>query len=276
LLLPVHTALAQVAAVVEGVQMPAWVERAGRRIPLIPGMELRAGDAVVTGSGSRLMVKLAEGSMVKLGENGQLRFTEMSATREVFKAALNVLEGAFRFTTELAAKSRKRDVTIRAAQVTTGIRGTDFWGRSRRDNEIICLIEGEVEVAAEGEQAVTMNQPLQFYRRIDGKTQPIGRVDKEQLDKWSAETDLQAGKGVARRGGRFSVMLATAADRRGVLTIHDELQKAGYPAEIFPLKQGDKVIYSVRIRRLASRAEAEALGKRLRGKFGITEPKVSK
>jgi hypothetical protein len=262
--------------VVEGVQMPAWVERAGRRIPLIPGMELRAGDAVVTGSGSRLMVKLAEGSMVKLGENGQLRFTEMSATREVFKAALNVLEGAFRFTTELAAKSRKRDVTIRAAQVTTGIRGTDFWGRSRRDNEIICLIEGEVEVAAEGEQAVTMNQPLQFYRRIDGKTQPIGRVDKEQLDKWSAETDLQAGKGVARRGGRFSVTLATAADRRGVLTIHDELQKAGYPAEIFPLKQGDKVIYSVRIRRLASRAEAEALGKRLRGKFGITEPTVSK
>jgi hypothetical protein len=274
-LLPVQAALAQVAAVVEGVQMPAWVERAGRRIPLIPGMELRAGDQVVTGAGSRLAVKLAEGSLVKLGENGQLRFTEISPARELFKAALNVLEGAFRFTTELAEKSRKREVTIRAAQVTAGIRGTDFWGRSRKDNEIICLIEGEVEVAAEGEQPVNMNQPLQFYRRIEGKTQPVGKVDQAQIDKWSAETDLQAGKGVARRGGRYSVTLGTAADQNGALALYDELRNAGYPAEIAPVKQADKVIYTVRIRQLPSRAEAQALGNQLRGKFGITEPKVT-
>ena len=37
-------AIAQPAASVEGVQMPVWVERAGRRTPLLPGMELRAGD----------------------------------------------------------------------------------------------------------------------------------------------------------------------------------------------------------------------------------------
>jgi hypothetical protein len=274
-LLPIETARAQVAAIVEGVQMPAWVERAGRRLPLIPGMELRAGDQLVTGAGSRLMVKLAEGSLVKLGENGQLRFTEISQTRELFKAALNVLEGAFRFTTELAAKSRKREVTIRAAQVTTGIRGTDFWGRSRKDNEIICLIEGEVEVGAEGEQAVTMNQPLQFYRRLEGKTQPVGMVDQAQIDKWSAETDLQAGKGVARRGGRYSATLGAAEDRNGALALYDELRNAGYPAELHPVKQAQKIIYTVRIRNLPSRAEAQALGEQLRGKFGIAEPKVS-
>src|SRR2546426_8053096 len=32
------------AAMVEGVQMPAWVERGAQRIPLAPGMELKAGD----------------------------------------------------------------------------------------------------------------------------------------------------------------------------------------------------------------------------------------
>src|ERR671931_2930176 len=146
LLAPIENALAQVAAVVEGVQMPAWVERDGRKLPLLPGMELRAGDQVVTGAGSRIAVKLAEGSVVKLGENGQLRFTEISMTRELFKAALGVLEGAFRFTTEVATKNRKREVNIRASQVTAGIRGTDVWGRSRAGNEIVCLIEGEVEV----------------------------------------------------------------------------------------------------------------------------------
>jgi hypothetical protein len=275
LLLPIDAAFAQVAATIEGVQMPAWVERGGRRMPIIPGMELRAGDQLVTGAGSRLLVKLGDGSLVKLGENGQLRFTELSPTRELFKAALNVLEGAFRFTTDIVAKNRKREVSIRAAQVTAGIRGTDVWGRSRKDNEIVCLIEGEVEVTAEGEQPVTMNQPLQFYRRIEGKTQPIGAVEPQQLDQWAAETDLQVGKGVTRRGGRFSVLLATADEQNAALAIYDELRNAGYAAELWPVKQAEKLVYIVRIRQLATRAEADALANQLRGKFGISEPKVS-
>ena len=270
-----NAALAQIAATVEGVQMPAWIERGGVRTPLLPGMELRAGDQVVTGAGSRAMIKLSEGSTVKLGANGELRFVELSPTRELFKAALSVLEGAFRFTTDVVAKNRKREVSIRAAQVTTGIRGTDVWGRSRKDNEIVCLIEGEVEVVAEGEPPVTMDKPLQFFRRIDGKTQPVGVVEQKQIDQWSAETDLETGKGVARRGGRFSVLLASAEDQSAALPLYDELRNAGYPAEIWPVKQGDKLVYVVRIRQLPSRAEARALADQLRGKFGISEPKIS-
>ncbi|HSU77628.1 MAG TPA: FecR domain-containing protein [Burkholderiales bacterium] len=274
-LVPIESALAQVAAVVEGVQMPAWIERDGRRLPLIPGMELRPGDQVVTDAGSRVMVKLADGSLVRLGEKGQLRFTELSPTRELFKAALDVLEGAFRFTTDVVAKARKREVSIRAAQVTAGIRGTDFWGRARQGNETLCLIDGEIEVAAAGEKPVTLREPRQFYRRVDGKAQPVGRVNETQIATWSAEVELQEGKGIARRGGRYSVQLASAAEQSAVLPIYDELQNAGYPAELRPLKQGDKVTYTVRIRQLASRAEAQALAKQLRGKYGIKAPTVS-
>ena len=273
-LVPIESALAQVAAVVEGVQMPAWIERDGRRLPLIPGMELRPGDQVVTDAGSRVMVKLADGSLVRLGEKGQLRFTELSPTRELFKAALDVLEGAFRFTTGVVAKARKREVSIRAAQVTAGIRGTDFWGRARQGNETLCLIDGEIEVAAAGEKTVTLREPRQFYRRVDGKAQPVGRVNETQIATWSAEVELQEGKGIARRGGRYSVQLASAAEQSAVLPIYDELQNAGYPAELRPLKQGEKTVYAVRIRQLASRAEAQALAKQLRGKYGISQPKV--
>ena len=274
-LMPLESALAQVAAIIDGVQMPAWIERDGRRLPLIPGMELRPGDQIVTGAGSRVAVKLAEGSLVRLGENGKLAFTELSPTRELFRAALNVLEGAFRFTTEIVSKPRKREVTIRAAQVTAGIRGTDFWGRARQGNEIVCLIDGEVEVAAAGEQPVTLREPRQFYRRIDGKTQALGVVNESQIERWSSEVELQAGKGIARRGGRYTVVLASAAEQGAVVPIYDELQNAGYPAELRPLKQAGKTTYVVRIRQLASREEAEALAKQLRGKYGITQPKVA-
>ena len=268
-------AIAQPAASVEGVQMPAWVERAGRRTPLLPGMELRAGDQIFTGAGSRAMVRLAEGSIVKLGENGTLRFTQIDRSQEIFKAALGVLQGAFRFTTELIGQKRKREVDIRVANVTAGIRGTDLWGRGRKDNEVVCLIEGEIQVGAEGEAPQTLNQPLQFYRRVDAKTQPIGLIEVQQLGEWAKETEIEDGKGALRAGGRFTVLLASAPDQRTALGLYDELRNAGYPAEILPRKEGEQVSYVLRIRQLPTRAEAQALANQLKGKFGITEPRIS-
>jgi hypothetical protein len=260
-------ASAQPAAVVEGVQMPAWVERGGQRQPIVPGMLLQPGDLIQTGPGSRLLVRMSERSLVKLGENGQLRFTELSTTKQLFRAALGVLEGAFRFTTDVAVKNRRRDVKITVATVTAGIRGTDLWGRSRGNTEIVCLIEGAIEVGAQGEAPVTMDQPRQFYRRVGGQTQPIGFVEPAQLDEWSKETEIERGRGAARLGGRFQATLARASDQAAALSLYDQLRAAGYPAEIRPVRQAEQTVYVVRIRNLPSAAEARALEAQLRGKF---------
>ena len=269
-----HAAAAQVAATVEGVQMPAWVERNGVKSPLLPGMELKPGDKVVTGGESRALIKLAEGSVVKLGANGQLRFVELNATQQLFKGVLEVLEGAFRFTTDVAGKNRKREVSIRASQVTTGIRGTDVWGRSKSGNEIVCLVEGDVEITVQGEPPVRMNQPLQFYKRVDGQAQPVGAVEQAQLDKWAAEVDLERGKGVARAGGRVTLELGRFDSRSAAIGVREDVRKAGYPAVMTPIRGKEQTTYVVRIRQLASRAEADALAEQLRGKHGVTEPKV--
>jgi hypothetical protein len=251
------------------------VERSGRTSPVAAGMALQAGDQVRTGAGSRLLVKLSEGSLVKLGENGTLRIAEMAPSPDLFKAALRVFEGAFRFTTDLAAKQRRRDVNITVATVTAGIRGTDLWGRSRDERQIVCLIEGKIEVGAEGEQAVTMDQPRQFYIRDKGKTQPVGFVEPQQLNEWAKETEIERGKGAARRGGKWSVTLATADSQRSALTVYDAVRKAGYPAQIESTKEGDQRSYQVRIRNLPSKAEAGALAEQLRGKHGVEKPVVS-
>jgi hypothetical protein len=268
-------ATAQPAAVIEGVQMPAWREREGTRVPLVPGMELRAGDRIVSGKDARIVVRLSEGSMVKLGENGRLLLAEVQPAKELFRAALQVLEGAFRFTTDIAAKTRKREVNVRLDQVTIGVRGTDVWGRSRADRQIVCLLEGAVQVGAAGEQPVTMDQPRQFYVRDKGKTQPVGLVEAKQFEQWALETDIQAGKGALRSGGRFSVQLAAADKRDALVSIHKQLSDAGYPAEIAQRKAGDKLTYIVRIRQLPSREEAQALADQLKGKFGVKDPRVS-
>jgi hypothetical protein len=275
-----HAAAAP-AAVVEGVQMPAWLERQAtggiRRIPLAPGMELRGGDEVKTGAGSRLYIKLAEGSLVKLGENASLKLLDLQPDRGgFFRAALNVLEGAFRFTTDVLAKERRREVSIRVATVTAGIRGTDLWGKSDpADRQIVCLIEGKIEVGAEGEAPVAMDQERQFYQREKGQTKPLGFVEPTQLAKWAQQTEIADGQGAARRGGKWRLTLASVATQDEALAIYDQVRTAGYAAEIHPAKAGGKRVYLVRISRLPTKADAEALAAQLRGKHGVEEPRVS-
>ena len=269
-------ALAAPGAVVEGVQMPAWVERDAKRLPLAPGMELKGGDVLRTGAGARIYVKLSEGSLVQLGENASLRLQDMAAERDgLFKAALNVLEGAFRFTTDVLAKNRRREVNITIRTVTAGIRGTDLWGRSTEERQIVCLIEGKIEVGAQGESPVTMDQPLQFYRREQGKTQPVGKVSEGQIAEWAKETAIEKGRGAALRGGKWKVTLASVETQAAALAVYDALHDAGYAATIMPATAGDKSVFHVRIVQLPSKADADALASQLRGKYGIGDPKVS-
>ena len=271
---------AQSAAAVEGVQMPAWLERragnASERKPLAVGMELKAGDSVKIGAGSRALVRLSEGSTVKLGENGSLLIAEINPdSGELFKAALRVAEGAFRFTTDLLQKTRRREVSIRVVTVTAGIRGTDLWGKSTGDRQTVCLIEGAIKVGADGEKPTLMDQARQFYRREKGQTQPIGFVEAAQLVEWTKETDIEAGKGAARRGGKWKVILASTETQAAALAVYDEARDNGYAAEIRPAQAGGKLVYHVRIANLSSKDEAEALAATLRGRYGITDPRVS-
>lgn len=265
-------------AVVEAVQMPAWVERGGRRVPLAPGMALAPDDELRTGANARLLVKLAEGSSVKLGEHAQLRIAQAQLRKDnVFASTMNVLAGAFRFTTDVLARARRREVSISVATVTAGIRGTDLWGKAAADRDIVCLIEGRIEVTRAGDPTVTMDQPLSFYIAPRGRPAlAVQPVDPDQLRQWAQETEITAGRGAARRGGRWKVVLASGDSENEVLRVYQDLREAGYAAELAPKRVGGRRAYDVRIAQLPSRAEAEALAASLAGKHGVSAPRVAR
>jgi len=77
------------------------------------------------------------------------------------------------------------------------------------------------------------------------------------------------------RGGKWRVTLASVATQDEALSVYDQLRTAGYAAEIHPVKAGEKRVYVVRISRLPTKADAEALAAQLRGKHGVEEPRVS-
>jgi hypothetical protein len=276
------TRVAPATIVVEGVQMPAWVEHAsGARDALRIGAALTNKDRVITGPGARALLRLSDGSLIRLGENGLLALDDLGQKKfqlkDVVTASLDVLSGAFRFTTQALSKFRgERDVKVRIVTITVGIRGTDLWGKADSTRDIACLVEGKVDVAR-GEQAFTMDKPMSFYVAAKGQPgDPVAPVTKEQLDKWSLETDIAAGGGALRKGGKWRVYLAEASDQAAALKVYDELRNAGYAAEIRPVKAEEAVSYRVRISNLMTREEAMALGEKLKGKMGVTEPKVSK
>jgi len=257
-------------AVVELVQMPAWVERGAASTPLEPGMELRDRDQLKTGANSRLLLRMADGSLVKLGEKGSLGLDGMRLRRDsVFEAALKVAQGAFRFTTQAAAKFRgKREINITVATVTAGIRGTDLWGKSAPDREIVCLIEGRIEVTPPGENPIGMDQPLSFYIRDKGQSRPLAPVPMEQLKEWAAETEPQPGQGISKRGGKFRITASGLAYGQAQ-ALYDDLRRAGYPAEIIPAKLKDKRVYNVRLSNFETQKDAEFVAAKLKGDAGF-------
>ncbi len=119
-----------------------------------------------------------------------------------------------------------------------------------------------------------MDQPQTFYvMRKDAPPFPVAGLATEQLTKWAGETEIAAGQGASRAGGKWKVQLLTANSEHDAMAAYDELRTAGYDARIRPLQGGQ---YQLRITHLPSRAEAQALALKLTGKMGITAPTVGR
>lgn len=263
--------------VVQGVQMPAWLQRGVMMQPLAVGTQLQRGDQLITGNQARILLQGADGSAIKMGENAVLRFDELAQQREqqsLFKAVLNVAKGAFRFTTAQLDKFRPRDVTVKVAGATVGIRGTDLWGKDGLDAKgmamgVVCLIEGKVSVTGADNVPFVMDEPLDFYKMPKDAMPMRGKVDPAQLEKWAQETEIS--QPAAKLGGRWKVHLLTTASDKDALAAYDTWRAAGYDVRIQPHAQADGWGYHLRLEGFATRDEAVALAQQLKGKMGADE-----
>jgi hypothetical protein len=256
-------------AVVEAVQYPAWLERGGTAAPLAPGTVLQPQDRLRTGGNARVQLKMKEGSAVKLGENAQF-VIERVEERGTFRATLAVLTGAFRFTTDALRKSQRRDVSIKVNNVTAGIRGTDLWGKSTDQRDLVCLLEGKISVGAAGHPTVTLDQPLDFYQKPRDGAPAVAKVDQKQIDEWSRETEISPDGPAARLGGAWRVVASTFAARDEALALNRQLRAGGYPSVV--AARGAE--FSVEVPGLAGEAEARALMSNLRGVKGVSAPTI--
>lgn len=258
-------ALAAAPATVEAVQAPVWRDRGDITVPLTPGMELRSGDVLRTGPGARAYLMLAEGSRVKLGESGRFAFHSRSLRPErAFRGALDVLAGAFRYTTAGLNKAMSRNLVIRVGTATIGIRGTDLWGRTRPEGDMVALVEGRIEITRAG-QTTEMTQAMTYFDAPRGQAAAVKELDPDYFRGLARETEILAGDGAARSSGAWRVLAGTVASEGEALELYDRIREAGFAARIRPVKgesQGWR--YEILLRGFSSAAEAEAAAARLK------------
>jgi hypothetical protein len=270
--------------VVESVQMPAWVEHeSGVRQPLAVGAALINQDKIQTGANARVLLRLADGSTIKLGENATLALDDLGQQKDKIKklvtATLDVLAGAFRFTTQAIYKFRgERDVKVKLVTITAGIRGTDIWGKHTEDRDVLALLEGKITVV-HGTEAFTMDQQQSVYTvPKESPPTPVAPLDSKLLEKWALETEIVPGGGAALAGGKWKIYVAFATTQEDALAIYDRLGDAGYATDIRPVKKDGNIVYRLRISNLPSKQEAQILAVKLKGQkdqLGIEEPTVA-
>jgi hypothetical protein len=275
---PVALAAREVAQV-EALQMPAWLVRDNQRSALTPGHVLRNGDQVQTGAAARVLLRLGDGSMVKLGENARFKLDGTGLARDdaPFTAQMSVLAGAFRFTTSnLYRFGGKRQIEVRFPTVTARVTGTDLWGKAGVDREIVALIEGRVSVARKGTPPVDLDQPGSLYQALaNAGVLPVETASAQTLAAYAAETELAQGQGAVSQTGKWRVYATRSTVQAEAQAVYERLLDAGYAATIQPVQKDGATIYQVRIPGLLTEVDGVALAIRLRTELGLPDVSVS-
>jgi hypothetical protein len=254
--------------VVEMLQVPAWVERHGQQRPAQPGQQLRVGDVAITAPGARMLLRMSDRSSIRLGEDTRLVIERMdrgapdAAGRSDLNAGFNLVTGVFRYATDHTSKAmgHARQLNLRMATATVGIRGTDFWSMTDADHDAVCVFEGKVDVLREGKDTISLGKPGAFWVVFTGQPEnPAGQATPEQLAKFIDQADMQPGRGVLLAGGRWRVVAGVSGNVNEAAGLRDRLRAAGYPAEVV-IRQGR---HEVRINDLATREDAEHVLNRL-------------
>src|SRR5262249_43996632 len=152
----------------------------------------------------------------------------------------------------------KRQLTVSVKTVTAGIRGTDFWGKSSERSDLVCVIEGNVEVTPPGERPFTLSEPLSFYELEGNLSRPVRSAPLERFREWAAEVAEQEGRGIATREGKWKVTAASPRKIAEAFDVYSALRRAGYAAEIVPSKAGEERVYSVRLANFESEKDARS------------------
>lgn len=272
---------AEDSVTVEYVQAPAWVKDNNSLKALYPGQTLKQEQQVITGNSGKTVLKLSEGSAIKLGENSTFVINSIhdsQSNSDVFNAAFKVLKGAFRFTTRVfSPNAYKRNIKIATTTATIGIRGTDLWGRVKAQEDLVALLEGEISINRVNEDAILMTEPLSVYTaKINEAANPLSTVDMNTVNQLALETELDSGKGIITQDGPYTVFVASSNKLEASERLKAQYISKGFPATITEIDINDTAWYRVGVSGYKTYADAVYFSDLSKTEFNSVNPWINK
>lgn len=277
LLLAASTALAQVPAPqVAAVQPPAWLLRNDLRQAVAPGAPLQPGDRLQTGVDGRLHLDLPDGSLVKLGAAADFELTLASRGDRLFRGALKVLKGAFRYSTRAIGALQRRDIEIHVGPtLTAGIRGTDLWGLSQDSGDLVYLIEGQIDLRSPHAPPRRLAEAGTAYQvPAGGSPEPPSRPSDSTVRGWIAQTELLDEEAALYAGGRHALVLGERANRATAEAQAARWSTQGYPVEVVAAPSEERVVYRLVLAGYGSAPEARRQAPRIAERLGLRTVQV--
>jgi|GEM_PF-643584 len=287
---------------IEAFQSPLWVENSNGITAGFAGQALGPNDTIRTGPNGKVLLRLADGSVVKLGNGAVLKrdiqgfdasasvapstaltnkviasetapnqapVNQVTASpaasaepveKDLYRGALAVVEGAFRYSTTLLSAQYRRALTIKTGNVATiGIRGTDLWGRVTSDSSFVALIEGNIGITTTDGTETRLDKPLLAFQA--DQNSPSGKrfaVELEDVLALAPETELDQGEGILVKNGPFAVHLTSFSHEGEAVSLRNQLLKQGYAADTSNFSTSQQPWFRVSVRGFASLADARS------------------
>ncbi len=183
---------------------------------LRPGDEIKEGEMVRTGGGSRAMLRLRDGSMVEMNERSQfgVAMSRKDTTINLDRGKIIVQ----------AAKRKAGHLYVATRDVKVAVTGTVFSVNSGIKGARVSVIEGEVHVAADG-----VNSVLHSGDQVS--TEAAGPVPVKQEIAWSQNAD------------QHLALLAEFAHLQNKLAAV-QLPGLRYQSKLLPLLSPDTTLYA--------------------------------
>ena len=106
----------------------ASIERGAQRLKAAPGVQLLAGDRLVTGKDGRMSLTFVDNTRFAVGPNSRVSVSEFQydRTRQKGSFVTNVDRGSLAVVSGRIAKSDRDAMKVRTPNTLLGVRGTKF------------------------------------------------------------------------------------------------------------------------------------------------------
>lgn len=249
-----------IVARVERVQFPAWVERGGVRAGIKAGWAIYTSDRLTTGAEGRVELATAGEGILKIGGDSVVEMTEAYEFTggSIEPPLLHMSRGSFTFTAPMVRPGSAGVLLQVSDAINANVLGGQVYGQVNSEEALIGLVDGAVQISGAKLNPGTMREPKTFLRvpRV-GRAQPVTEIPQDRLARWLSQPQAVAGRPSLAANGAWDVSLNSGYSLKQLETMACQIQRRGFPTEIYPVKEPGKLTwYRVVVRRFATKGDA--------------------